>query len=87
VRVHWFDDRIEIISPGGPYGNVTEKNFGTAGVTDYRNPSIADALKILGFVQVFGRGIITAQNELQKNGNPPLEFACDQNFVKAVLRK
>ena len=23
VRVYWFDDRIEIISPGGPYGAVT----------------------------------------------------------------
>lgn len=29
IRVYWFNDRIEIHSPGGPYGNVTCENFGT----------------------------------------------------------
>lgn len=28
VRVYWFNDRIEIISPGGPYGIVTAETFG-----------------------------------------------------------
>ena len=61
IKVYWFDDRIEIHSPGGPFGTVTEKNFGTPGITDYRNPNIADALKVLGFVQRFGVGIATAR--------------------------
>ncbi|RLW68453.1 MAG: transcriptional regulator, partial [spirochete symbiont of Stewartia floridana] len=38
IRVNWFNDRIEISSPGGPYGNVTPENFGLPGITDYRNP-------------------------------------------------
>lgn len=32
VRIYWFSDRIEIISPGGPYGNVTPENFGKPGL-------------------------------------------------------
>ncbi|HYU52947.1 MAG TPA: RNA-binding domain-containing protein, partial [Gemmatimonadaceae bacterium] len=31
VRLTWFNDRIEIISPGGPYGTVTRQNFGQPG--------------------------------------------------------
>ncbi len=36
VRLTWYDDRVEIFSPGGPYGVVTVENFGRPGVTDYR---------------------------------------------------
>jgi ATP-dependent DNA helicase RecG len=87
VRVYWFNDRIEIISPGGPYGNVTSDNFGQPGITDYRNPNIADALKIYGFIQAFGRGIATAQKEMEKNGNPKIEFEINQSAVLCILRK
>ncbi|MCY4509107.1 MAG: putative DNA binding domain-containing protein, partial [Acidobacteria bacterium] len=41
-HVYWFDDRIEINSPGGPYGAVNAGNFGQPGVVDYRNPIIAE---------------------------------------------
>ena len=29
VRIYWFSDRIEILSPGSVYGTVTKANFGT----------------------------------------------------------
>ncbi|OGP62697.1 MAG: transcriptional regulator [Deltaproteobacteria bacterium RBG_13_53_10] len=32
VRINWFSDRIEILSPGGLYGQVTRANFGNPGV-------------------------------------------------------
>ncbi len=86
VRVYWFSDRIEITSPGGPYGNVTIENFGQPGITDYRNPNIGDVLKTFGYIQTFGRGIATARKELEKNGNPELEFEVNQNTVLCVLR-
>lgn len=87
VRVYWFDDRIEISSPGGPYGNVTTENFGNPGITDYRNPNIGDVLKTFGFIQAFGRGIAVARKEMEKNGNPPLEFVTNQSAVVGLLRK
>lgn len=86
IRVYWFNDRIEISSPGGPYGNVTVENFGKPGITDYRNPNIADALKTFGFIQAFGRGIATARRAMTLNGNPAPEFEINQSAVVCVLR-
>lgn len=87
IRVYWFDDRIEIHSPGGPFGIVTIENFGQPGVSDYRNPHIADAMKVLGYVQRFGVGIATAQRELAKNGNPPAQFTVGANMVLVTVRR
>jgi ATP-dependent DNA helicase RecG len=86
VRLYWFDDRIEITNPGGPYGTVTAQNFGRPGQTDYRNPSIAGVLKTLGFAQRFGFGIADARKALAENGNPQLEFQIEQTMVLATLR-
>ena len=87
VRVHWFDDRVEVISPGGPYGNVTVENFGEPGITDYRNPHIAEVLKTLGFVQAFGRGIATARKALQEQGLPDADFQVSSSAVYCIMRR
>ena len=87
VRVTWFNNRIEITSPGGPYGNATPDNIGEPGITDYRNPNLAAAMKTLGFVQIFGRGIAIARNELERNGNPPLEIYANQSLVTCTLTR
>jgi ATP-dependent DNA helicase RecG len=86
IRVYWFNDRIEIHSPGGPYGNVTPENFGQPGITDYRNPNIADVLETYGYIQGFGRGIAIARKELENNGNPPPEFTANSSAVVAILK-
>ncbi len=87
VRINWFSDRIEILNPGGPFGQVNKANFGLAGITDYRNSYLAEAMRNLGYVQKFGVGISLAKNELHKNGNPPLEFQVEDTYVLAVMRK
>ena len=85
VHVYWYNDRVEINSPGGPYGYVTPENFGNPGIIDYRNPNIADMLKTLGFVQRYGVGIQTAMNAMEHNGNPPIEFINNQGSVFCKL--
>jgi len=87
VRVTWFSDRVEILNPGGPFGQVTRTNFGTQGITDYRNPSIAEAMRNLGFVQKFGVGLLLARKALQANMNPPLEFDVQDTNVRVMIRK
>lgn len=87
VRIIWFSDRIEIQSPGGAFGQVNRDNFGQPGVTDYRNPHIAEAMKNLGYVQRFGMGIPLALKALNENGNPPPEFNMENGYVLVVLRK
>ena len=87
TRVYWFSDRIEIINPGGPYGAVTVDNFGQPGITDYRNPNLAEAMRHLGYAQHFGVGIQIAREALARNGNPPLEFKFDAGPVAVIIRK
>ncbi len=85
VRITWFNDRVQISSPGSVYGEVTKQNFGKPDVTSYRNPSIAEAMKSQGFMERFGRGIPTARRALAENGNPPPDFAVGDTFVFATI--
>ena len=84
---YWFSDRIEIHSPGGLYGRVNEGNFGEAGATDYRNPTLAEGLKVLRFLQRFGMGIALARRRCQENGNPEPEFSFSPAAVLATVRR
>lgn len=79
IRFYAFSDHIEILSPGGLYGEATPENFPTR--NSYRNPVIAEAMKSLGFVNRFGYGVQRAQALLAQNGNPPAEFEFDEHSV------
>ena len=87
TRITWFNDHIEIQNPGGPFGQVTVENFGQAGVTDYRNPTVSEVMRSLDFVQRFGVGIAIARDELANNGNAEPEFIAETNHVLAIVRK
>ena len=62
-----YADRIEMLNSGGLYGRVNRENFPNE--NDYRNPIIADAMRTLGYVNRFGRGIGRVHIELDANGN------------------
>ena len=85
IQVYWFDDRIEINSPGGPYGALTADNFGQPGVIDYRNPTLAEAMRVLGLVQRYGFGIPAARRELRANGQPDPAFRVDPSRVHCTV--
>jgi ATP-dependent DNA helicase RecG len=84
VRLVWFDDRIEVSSPGGPFGVVTKQTF--AERNDYRNPALAAAMKNLGYVNRFGRGITLIRRSLDSNGNPPAEYHVEDTYWSVVVR-
>lgn len=84
VRITWFDDRIEITSPGGAFGTVDAENFGQPGLTDYRNPNLADAMKTLGYVQRFG--IAIAKRQLATAEHPEPEFGIFDHFVRVTIK-
>jgi ATP-dependent DNA helicase RecG len=75
VYLRWYSDRVEIQNPGGPFGQISIENFGQEGLTDYRNPTLAEAMKTLGWVQRFGYGIAEAKRALADNGNDDPDFS------------
>ena len=78
---------MESQNVGGPFGQVSVDNFGRPGITDYRNPNVAEVMRNLGFVQRFGVGIQIARKALQDNGNPAPEFHVEVNHIQVTLRK
>jgi len=84
TRILWFTDRLEVHSPGGPFGVVTADNFRRT--TDYRNPNLAAAMKSLGYLNRFGRGIARTEAEMHRNGNPSPEFDIGQSWWTVILR-
>lgn len=86
VHVYWYNDRIEVLSPGGAYGAITSENFGQPDLIDYRNPNLAEAMRILGYVQRFGVGITIARRLLREAGHPEPEFEILDNFVRATIK-
>ena len=86
VHVSWFNDRIEVLSPGSAFGTVTAENFGQPGFTDYRNPNLAEAMRTLGYVQHYGMGIPIARKLLKATGHPEPEFKVHDNHVQVTIK-
>lgn len=84
VRFYWFSDRIEIQSPGGLYGEVTQATLTRR--NSYRNPVLAEAMKSMDYVNRYGYGIQRAQALLLANGNPPPEFEIDDKVFLVTIR-
>lgn len=82
TKFYQYKDRLEIVNPGGLYGNARPENF--PDVNDYRNPVIAEALRVMGYVNKFNRGIARVQKELVENGNGRAFFAVDKVTVFSV---
>ena len=79
LRIYEFSRHLEITNAGGLYGNARPENFPT--INDYRNPLIASAMKTLGYVNMFNRGVGQVQADLKENGNEPANF--DVNLLTA----
>jgi ATP-dependent DNA helicase RecG len=86
IHLYWYNDRIEITSPGGPYGDVTVENFGSPGLVDYRNRNLAEVMKNLDLMQRYGFGLKWAKDSMAENKNPPIEFDVSNHLVRVILR-
>ncbi len=84
VRFYQYSDRIEIQNPGPLYGVARPENFPTQ--TSYRNPVLAEALKTLGAINRFGRGVERAKAVLARNGNPAPEFIFGDMYFGVTVR-
>ena len=82
TRLYQFDDHIEVLNPGGLYGEARPENF--PNVNDYRNSVLAEMMKTLNYVNMFNHGIREVKSLLAENGNPAPEFKVDYITAFAV---
>ncbi|MDE5881038.1 MAG: putative DNA binding domain-containing protein [Muribaculaceae bacterium] len=79
IRLYQFDNYIEVMNAGGLYGEARPENFPS--VNDYRNPLVAEAMRVMKYVNKFNRGVTRVQEMLKENGNSLAEF--DVNTITA----
>lgn len=84
IRVLMFDDRIEVISPGGLPSGITEKEYLEGKISVLRNRTLANVFYRLGFVEIFGTGV-TRIKQLYEAGMVKPDFEVSENTIKIVL--
>ena len=84
IRVSMFDDRIEVVSPGGLPSGITAEEYMSGKLSVLRNRNLANVFYRLGFVEIFGTGIIRIK-ELYEEGLLKPDFEVSENAIKIVL--
>ena len=84
IRVLMFDDRIEIISPGGLPAGITEEEYLSGKISVLRNRNLANVFYRLGFVEIFGTGI-TRIKQIYEAGLQKPDFEVSENTIKIML--
>ena len=84
IRVSMFDDRIEIVSPGGLPSGITEVEYLSGKLSVLRNRNLANVFYRLGFVEIFGMGI-TRIKQLYAEALIKPDFVVSENAIKIVL--
>lgn len=84
IRVMMFDDRIEIVSPGGLPSGITEKEYLSGKLFVLRNRDLANVFYRLGFVEIFGTGIIRIK-QLYELALVKPDFEVSENAIRIVL--
>ena len=84
IRVSMFDDRIEMVSPGGLPSGITEEEYLSGKLSVLRNRNLANVFYRLGFVEIFGTGI-TRIKQLYAEALIKPDFEVSENAIKIVL--
>ena len=84
IRVSMFDDRIEVVSPGGLPSGITAEEYLSGKLSVLRNRNLANVFYRLGFVEIFGTGI-TRIRQLYEEGLIKPDFEISENAIKIVL--
>lgn len=84
VQIDFFEDRLEIHSPGGLYGRMTVEDLGKAR-PDLRNPVLATMSEFLLRTENRYSGIPTIRREMQEAGLPAPVFINHRNEFIVIL--
>jgi ATP-dependent DNA helicase RecG len=84
IVIRMFDDRLEISSPGGLVRGMTLRDLGT-GKYATRNPTVAEAMREMGWIERFGTGIRMMRWEMEALGSAPPIFVVDESSFTVTL--
>jgi ATP-dependent DNA helicase RecG len=84
VEIRMFEDRLEVVSPGGLPGYITVDNI----VDEHfsRNPRVVAGLFQWGYIEELGLGIDRMIEEMLQHGHPAPEFRATPYSFSVILR-
>ncbi len=84
IEIRMFDDRLEIISPGGLPGHITLANI----VEEHfsRNPRLVRGLFYWGYIEELGIGVDRMIEAMLQAGHPSPQFEATPHSVTVILR-
>lgn len=86
IQLIMYEDRLEIINPGGLYGRLSIDQLGKT-QPDTRNPVLATAMETLRLTENRYSGIPTIRNEMIRYGLPSPVFENNRGEFKVILYK
>jgi ATP-dependent DNA helicase RecG len=84
VMVEIFDDRVDVVSPGGVCKGITRENFGTVTIT--RNPVIASMFFRIDYIEQMGTGI-GRMRDATRNANVAEPIFQFDGFFKVTFKR
>ncbi len=84
IRVSMYDDKIEVVSPGGLPSGITEDEYLSGKLSVLRNRNLANVFYRLGFVEIFGTGI-TRIKQIYSEASVKPSFEVSENAIQIVL--
>lgn len=84
IKVSMFDDRIEINSPGGLPSSISKDEYLSGKLSILRNRNLASVFYRLGYVEIFGTGILRIKHLYANSFNQP-KFEVFDNSITIVL--
>ena len=84
VTLSMFDDRLEVFSPGGLAHGIRLQDLGT-GKHMARNPTLAEAMRQLGWAERFGTGIRLIRREMEELGSAEPLFSVEGDSFTTIL--
>lgn len=84
IEVNMYEDRMEILNPGGLYGRLTVDKLGHA-QPDTRNPALVRAMELLGATENRHSGIPTIRRAMEQRRLRPPVFINRYGGFKVVL--
>lgn len=74
IKIEFFDDRCEILPPGGFYGGLTLDDA-LSGIQSFRNEYLVKLLFRLGYIENYASGLSRIYNEYAKDEKKPTIYS------------
>ena len=84
IMVEIFDDRVDIVSPGGVCKGITPENFGTVSIT--RNPLVQSMFYRIDYIEQMGTGIMRMKEAAKEADVAEPKFELE-NFFRVTFKR